>query len=1705
MQEQTVKQNTWKRVGKFLLKTVMWIFFLILLIFILILTPPVQSFIRKKVVTYLENRLDTRIEVGRIYIGLPKNIVLENIYVEDRQKDTLLSGKKIKADLDIWRLITKNEVDIRSVSLNNITAKVKRQLPDTIFNFQFIIDAFATKNSSPATSADTSTSAFNIGYVELNKIRILYNDVITGSDMEAWLDHLDTRVKKFDPAKLLFDVPKTNISGLIARVYQIKPLAKPEPEAKDIIEAKQPNPLELAFNEVNLEKIKLDFKNDVSATYATIDLGQLNVQSNNIDLDNRIIDLENIVLNKSTTSVRLGKKQETKVVIKEVKQEAKSQVEAGWHIQVKSLDIADNNFQFDNDNNPKVAKGMDYAHLKADALNLKASNILLDVDSMAAKISKAGFKEKSGFVLNDLQIEFLYTDKETYLHDLYLETPGTELKRSATIRYESLESLKNDIGNMYVDFDLQDSKVSVKDVLTFMPELSQQPAFAYPGAVWYINSRINGRINELNIDELQLQGLRDTKVDIAGKITGLPAMKNMVADLNIRNISSSKRDMDLFIPQNILPATITLPSRFNANGAIKGNNTQMNTDLAVNTDLGNSTIKGRFSQLDDPKHIGYNAKIDTRSLQLGTIIQDKEMFGPVSASVTAKGMGFDPKTVDAAFDGIIHSAYINQYTYKDVRFNGNIANQKANINAAITDPNIHLALNAKADLSKEFPGVQVTGMIDSLKLQPLHFATAPVIFRGKVDADFPVSDPNDLQGKLLVTESVIVQNNQRLQLDTIQVLANRSDKGHSLQLQSDVMSAMLEGQYRLTDIGTNFQQAIQPYFAIGPVNTATVSQPYDFTLNAYVLDNPALKVIIPSLQRIDSVSVQSRFTSQSGWSAKVEAPALDIGPNKLREFVLNAGTGNNAIRLSATAKNFSSGKSIVLDNTTIHALIANNNIDFALNIKDRQARVKYNVKGLFQQPTNGIYQFAIKPDSLLLNYDAWSVAGNNKIIYGKDGINASNFILSKNGQKLTINSVSSSNNAPMDVIFDQFKLATLTGFVNTDSTFADGTINGKITFNDLAKEPVFIGDLTITDLSIKTDTVGNVKLLVNNQRPDVYSADIALSGRGNNVKLTGDYFVKPVESNFDFLLDIKELPMATAQAFSDGMIKEASGSVNGKFTVKGTMARPLINGDLHFNKTEFNYSQFNNRFSIDQEKINVTERGFRFDRFAIKDSAGNSLIIDGIAGTDNFINYNFDMRIRANDFRILNSTKKDNKIFYGKLYINTNMTVKGTEEAPAIDGRLVVNDKTNMTVVIPQREPGVVDREGIVEFVDMDQPVNDSLFLLAYDSLNTSPYTGMDITTNIEVEKEATFSIIIDEGNGDFLNVKGEALLVGGIDPSGKVTLTGSYELEEGTYNLSFNFIRRKFNIQKGSKIIWEGAPTEASVDIEAIYVANTAPLDLVKNQLDSASAFERNTYLQKLPFDVHLKMEGELLKPQISFDIILPENKSYVVGGEIITNVRTRLDQLRQDPGEMNKQVFSLLLLNRFMADNPFQGSGEVLNPSMFARQSVSKLLTEQLNRLAENLVAGVDLNFDVLSSEDYTTGQRRDRTDLNVGLSKQLLNDRLTVSVGSNFELEGPQNSRQQSSNIAGNVALDYRVSRDNRYLLRAYRKNEYQGVIDGYIIETGVAFIITVDYNKFREIFISVRERQKRREQRRKQRELEMQQKAAAADSTTSTNNQ
>ncbi|MDB5130257.1 MAG: hypothetical protein JWR02_6, partial [Mucilaginibacter sp.] len=287
-------------------------------------------------------------------------------------------------------------------------------------------------------------------------------------------------------------------------------------------------------------------------------------------------------------------------------------------------------------------------------------------------------------------------------------------------------------------------------------------------------------------------------------------------------------------------------------------------------------------------------------------------------------------------------------------------------------------------------------------------------------------------------------------------------------------------------------------------------------------------------------------------------------------------------------------------------------------------------------------------------------------------------------------------------------------------------------------------------------------------------------------------------------------------------------------------------------------------------------------------------------------------------------------------------------------------------------------------------------------------------------------------------------------------------------------------------------------INLTAIYIANVPPIDLVNDQLGGSD--NATMYKQKLPFNVDLNLKNQLMKPDISFDIILPDS-SYTVSQDVVNTVDERLSQIRQDPNEMNKQVLGVLVLGHFIGDNPLQSLGGGTGLQGAVRNSVSSLLSDELNKLAGN-VGGVQLTFGVTSGADYSSGTQQNRTDLNVGLSKQFLNDRVTVTVGNNFELEGQNQPGQKSTDIAGNISVNYKLTKDGRYMVRVYRRDQYI-VIQGQVVETGVAFSLTYDYNKFIELFKgrTPQERAMQKKYNKDQRDQKKQQKAAdkKADST------
>ncbi|MFD0763882.1 translocation/assembly module TamB domain-containing protein [Mucilaginibacter lutimaris] len=1688
-----------ERFGRIALKTILWILasviFLVLLVVILIQVPAVQNFAKDKAVTFLQNKIHTKVEIGHISLGLPKLLVLEDVYFEDQKKDTLIAGDKLKVDITLLKLL-KNKVEINEINLEGITANVSRG-PDSLFNFDYIIKAFAGEQKKEVKPEDTtSTMKFSVDKIILDRINVKYKDVTTGNDVKFLLGHFDTRIKDFDMDKMKFTIPKINLSGVNAKIIQT-PAGSSIKQAATIDTATKPLNMDLGLGEINIDKVKVDYKSSEMA--ANVDLGKFVVNMDKIDMKNQSVGIKSITLDNTTAGLTFAKPTTVaKAVDKTIKKidTLTSRTQAkGWSARLDKVVFTNNNIKFDNDAQKQLPRGLDFAHMNIKNLNVDAEKIGYSTDSLSGRVNSFTFTEKSGLAIEKFHTTFFYGPKNAYLKDLLVQTPRSVIQKDLQVGYPSIESLTNNLGKLSINANLDGSKLGLRDVLLLMPTMaSMEPFKSSPNSTIKINGRVNGTVDNLRIPNIEISGFGNTYVKASANMRGLPNVEKSVFDVTINDFRTTRNDITRLVPKGTIPPNVSIPENMDLKGTFKGSMKNFNTKMTLRSSYGAVDLVAAMKSGARKGSETYTANIKANNLNVGALTKQPQMVGFVTMKANISGTGLDPKTASLKFNGDVVSANVKGYTYRNLIMNGTARNGSYVAKARMKDPNINFTLDAKANMNKKYPSVNATLSVDSIDLQKLHFTANPMRFHGKIIADVPTADPDYLNAKILATDLLINNNGQRIQLDTVSLVSTATADSSTLYLKAPMFYAHMAGKYKLTQIAPAVQDVIDKYY-----NTSLGSKtprakvkysPQQFAFDARLVKTPLVTQFVPDLKQLDPVIFNGRFNSTTGeLIVNGSAPRVIYGTNTVNNLKLAVNTGNNALNYNLTIDEIEVGSSLDLLYTSVGGMAQNNKLGISLQVRDKTRKERYRVAGQFSALPNE-YQFSFLENGLLLDYTAWSVNPNNALMFGGKGVLARNFSITNSNQVLSANTTSGQYNGPITVDFRNFRIETLTKLAKQDSLLVGGTINGNAEISNFQKSPVFTAALNVSDFNFKGDTVGNIALKVNNQTANAYAAQMSITGRGNQVDLNGMYYTLP-ESRFDLNLNIVNLGMKSIEGFSFGAIKNSSGNITGSLKITGTTSAPAVRGNINFNKVGFNVSMLNSYFTMPQESITFNDEGIRFNDFTLVDSTGNKAIVSGSVYTKTYTDFKFGMNIRANNFRAVNSTKADNKLFYGKLFIDTDIKVRGDMAKPVVDATLTVNDKTDMVFVLPTTDPGVEDRKGVVEFWNSKDPKMDSILVARQlDSLKNSEITGLDVNATVNIDKNAKFNIVIDERNGDVVELLGEAHLSGGIDPSGKTSLTGTYTVNRGSYNLSYATVSRKFNFKQGSTITWTGDPTSANIDLTAIYVANVPPIDLVANQLSDENSTQ---YKQKLPFNVNLNLRNELMKPNISFDITLPDS-NYNVAAEVTNNVETRLAQVRQDPNELNKQVLGVLVLGHFIGDNPLQSQGGSAGVQGAIRNSVSSLLTDQLNSLAGGLISGVDLNFGLTSGEDYSSGTATNRTDLNVGLSKRFLNDRLTVSVGNNFNLEGAQQG-QKTSNIAGNVSVNYKLSKDGRYTLRAYRKDEFV-VIQGQIVETGLGFSLTVDYNRFREIFRKRTEQEKamRRKYKQEQKLKDEQEKAS-----------
>jgi translocation and assembly module TamB len=1660
---------------RIILKLMLTIFIILVIVIFLVQTPYVQNIIRSKAEKYLSRKLNTRVEIGILYVGFPRTVLLKNIYIEDRQRDTLFSAGLIHVDLSMWELLH-SQIDIGELQLSDLTVKIKRNLPDTVFNFQFIADAFAGKPKTTPSPKDTSPMKMSLHEILLDNIRLVYKDTVTGNDDEVTIAHGVTKLDQFDPSAGQFNITSFTIKGLKARIDQDQPLvassaatSSAAASSASAVAASPASPgktssapFQLRLGHIDLQNSQLDYRNTVGALFANLQLGHLAANVNQFDLSDRIIDLKDLQLDSTNTAIRTGASHPPVAA----PHPAVADTAGNWHITAAAIQLNGDNVQFDNDSRQRQKTGIDYAHLKIAQLTLHATDLAYSGDSISGKITRGQFKEQSGFQLDRLQTDFLYADKLAYLRDLDLRTPGTILQRDLTIHYSSLGGITNDPAHTLIDLDLRNSRVQVKDILSFVPSLRTQPAFSSPANSWLINTRIKGSLSSLRVETLQFSGLQDIKIDLSGTIRHPTDIKRLLANLDIRHLSGSQKGLAAMLPPNTLPASISIPAQFNLHGKLIGGMDNVQTGLVINSSSGTLVVKGFIRDFKDPKNTAYDAAIQTEALDLGFILRDNRQWGLVSAGFTVKGTGLDPQTANAKLNGTISSAIIQHYNYRDFQFDGSIADKHFELQSSIRNTAVNFNLKASGNLANKFPALKLDWQIDTLDLHALHFMTDTLQFKGHLTADFTSTDPDSLQGKLTIGGISLVSGMHQLATDSIVLLAQRISGAEDIRLSAEMADMDLNGHYKITEIAPALQATLDKYYRAGisarPNPSSGKFAPQDWQMRLHLRASPIVLALMPSLKGTDSIGAQIAFNSDRGdLQLALNAPRIQLGLQSFQKIAIRVSTNDKELQYGVQLAS-ASGSGFELHQSSVRGHLSDDHVFTTVLLKDEKGKDRYRIAGQLDKSGNG-EKFILNPDSLLLNYDPWVVSRNNYIQYSPSGIVINDFKISNKSESLQIDSRSPSPSAPIELTFTDFKLSTLSRFAEQDSALVEGSLNGKAEVKNVLTAPVFTSDLQIKNLTYKRDTVGDLLVKVNNETANAYTADISLEGNRNDVRVKGRYYVG--ESRMDMKLDLNELNLAAIKPFISEEVRDLKGSLKGSLALTGSFEKPGINGKLHFDSTLVTPTISGEPLKLSKDEIEFDADGFNFSEFTLQDSAGNKATIDGNVFTKDYKDYNADITLNTSNFRLVNAPEVSSRLFYGKLNLDAAMNITGDPiDALKVDGDIRVNKKTDFVLTLPQSSPEVVNRLGVVRFVDRAHPDDTLVDRRALTlAASNAEIKGFDVSLNIETDSNAVFTMIIDERNGDALTARGRSNLVFGMDKSGKTDLTGAFEVESGTYALSLSALKRKFQIQHGSTITWTGDPASAILDVSATYTANTPSIDLIANEIAGRPQDEINKFKQKLPFQVTLKMEGDLLKPAITFDISLPT--------DVLTlwpDVDQKLQQIRVEQSEMNKQVFALLLLNRFVGEDPLNPAGGGASIGNIAFQSASQILTNQLDQLAASLIKGVDIHFDLNNEQDFSTGIEQDYTELNVSVSKQLFSERILVNVGSNFDVQGTGNPNRNGSNLAGDVALDYKLTQDGRYMIRAYRKNQYEAVVEGEVVETGVSFVLTFDYDKFREIF-------------------------------------
>lgn len=1329
-----------------------------------------------------------------------------------------------------------------------------------------------------------------------------------------------------------------------------------------------------------------------------------------------------------------------------------------FRMSARELNLRDFHFSLYDVDAQRKANGINFQNMIFKKIQFQARDINIFNYEISLAIERLTFHDRSGFYLQHLSSAQCGVNRDGMRFEkLRIETSESLLQfNHLYLLYDTWYAYNNFVQDVTIDADIAPSRLSYRTLSYF---ISQPPAIAttvgFQGRVRGTVPNLHGYLTDIST--------HNTNFDVAFSIVGLPDISKTKFNAALDNLTTSGGDVESIYGEITGKSLESIAPYLQRSGDIKVNGTfeGMLTDYLATATL--STKQGKLSasiNVLQPSitNARFKGRLSSEAFGLGELLAVRDL-GQIVFDANV-----DVTVSDKAESQIVTKAEVAKvtfagYDYTGIEVDGKFVGKTYNGIVTSSDPNCDFTANGLFDLTKDVPSYNFSMNMNRADLVALGFNKRDSI--SVLAANFAAvgtgTKLDDINGETSIDKIVYINQLDTVKTGAIKIFSDNSDRVKSMTLLSDFADIQLSGTNSYSEIFRYLAQSARKYIPSMPDAEAIITNvrtphklkastpikaysPGSYTLNAQIKKaNNVASIFLPGMEIDEGTRLEFMFDPLlDQFRLLLNSNYIALGKESLQKLSLRSYNSADSIILALNS-DVCEAMGLYMPNFKIGGSIQSNNIDLNLDFENQ-----LDSTGAHLRTTTSIYRteqdmpqikVAINSAQVTLEGQSWAITPCHALL-DSTGVTIRNFNISADGQYLNVNGrLGRQSSDSIEVNMANFDISPVSALVSSLGYQLSGKLSGFAKGYSMFNNMNFDALFNFKDLKLNDYMIGD-PLFFSRWDSENKLIKMGFSGKNGMTPVTG-YF-EPKRSKFMINAKFPKFDMVLIEPLLKDVLSNTKGTAAVDLTLTSGKKTPSLDGTIDIENydvtVDFTKAEYSLSGHVDVKNSCFEARGLPL----VDKLSGTGTMTEAYLRTDFFKNLRFGVNIDFKNLLALNTTIKNNDIFYGKAFGSGNFKITGNERST----NMIIAAETALSseFYLPFTGISTIEEANFITFVDpfkKAEPVETHRNLLRRNRENVVTYTNdLDIKIALHVlpNTKAQISMVSDFVGNQIIG-RGNGNFTMHINPNQEVfTMNGSYDITRGEYRFTLGTIFDKLlTIASGSSVNWMGDPADPDVNINASYKVKTS--------------LEPLGYATNATLNCGINLVGKLFAPQMLLSITAPSADP---------EMQNALRNVLNTDEAVSNQFFSLFLASTLMPDTGAASMGSM--GGSLAGATGFEFLSNQLS----NLISSDRLNFKV----GYRPRTEYSSDEFNIDFETEIIPNKLSIELGGNYNT-GNNPTYTQRSPFAGDAYLTWTINKPGTLKLKGFtrvieRFDETQG-----LQESGIGVYFRQSFQTFDEL--------------------------------------